>query len=209
MSGLGWPRPGGQSRTEVQEYLLATMAAAASRMEATARIQKEAAATLQSLAAHREHDVVIKQLRRVEKAISVLAALPDEREAPLERALKPRRLRTDRRLVSLPVEPLTEREVCVLQHLGKMQTLREIAQELYVSVNTVKSHTQAIYRKLGAADRDDAVRRGKALGILLALAGSCSTTFSLRGAVLVTLRSPTEEVSNSAIRPLSHSFLTD
>ncbi|HWT78790.1 MAG TPA: helix-turn-helix transcriptional regulator, partial [Candidatus Methylomirabilis sp.] len=57
-------------------------------------------------------------------------------------------------------------------HLGKMQTLREIGQELSVSVNTVKSHVKAIYRKLGAADRGDAVRRGKALGILLALAGS-------------------------------------
>jgi len=36
----GWPRPNSHSRAEVQEYLLATMAAAASRMEATARIQK-------------------------------------------------------------------------------------------------------------------------------------------------------------------------
>lgn len=136
-------------------------------MEATARIQKEVAAALQSLAAHREHDLVIRQLGRVDKAISVLNVLPDEREAPLDRQGKTRRLPTDRRRGRSLVQPLTERETRVLKHLRGTQTLGEIAQDLYVSKNTIKSHTKAIYRKLGAAGRGDAIRCAKELGILL------------------------------------------
>lgn len=49
----------------------------------------------------------------------------------------------------------------------RTQTLGEIAQDLNVSRNTIKSHTKAIYRKLGVADRGDAIRCGKELGILL------------------------------------------
>jgi DNA-binding NarL/FixJ family response regulator len=164
---VGWPRLSGQSRAEVEEYLLVTMAAAASRMEAIARIQKEVAAAMLSLAAHREHDVMIRQLRRVEKAASVLAIFPDEREAPLDYPGKTRRLPTGRGRERSLAEPLTEREVRVLQHLRGTQTLGEIAQDLNVSKNTIKSHTKAIYRKIGAADRGDAIRRGKELGILL------------------------------------------
>jgi LuxR family maltose regulon positive regulatory protein len=44
-------------------------------------------------------------------------------------------------------------------------SLREIAEKLYVSVNTVKTHAQAIYRKLGVSTRDDAVNRGRDAGI--------------------------------------------
>ena len=45
-------------------------------------------------------------------------------------------------------------------------SLRKIAKELYVSLNTVKTHTQSIYRKLGVSDRKDAVARGRDLGLL-------------------------------------------
>lgn len=45
-------------------------------------------------------------------------------------------------------------------------SLRKIANELYVSLNTVKTHTQSIYRKLGVSDRQDAVARGRDLGLL-------------------------------------------
>ena len=45
-------------------------------------------------------------------------------------------------------------------------SLREIAEKLYVSLNTVKTHVQAIYRKLGVLTRDDAVSRGRDIGIL-------------------------------------------
>ena len=62
-------------------------------------------------------------------------------------------------------EPLTEREAAVLRLLGGTLSLREIGNELYVSANTVKTHTQAIYRKLGVSTRHEAVAQGKRLGL--------------------------------------------
>jgi LuxR family transcriptional regulator, maltose regulon positive regulatory protein len=53
----------------------------------------------------------------------------------------------------------------VLRLLGGSLSLREIGQELYVSANTVKTHTQAIYRKLGVSTRRDAVEQARLLGI--------------------------------------------
>ena len=43
---------------------------------------------------------------------------------------------------------------------------REIGQQLYVSLNTVKSHQRALYRKLGVADHHAAVTRARELGLL-------------------------------------------
>ena len=62
--------------------------------------------------------------------------------------------------------PLTQREVAVLRLLRGTMSLREIGQELYVSPNTVKTHAQAIYRKLGVSTRHDAVERGRQAGVL-------------------------------------------
>ena len=64
-----------------------------------------------------------------------------------------------------PATPLTEREIAVLHLLGGTLSLREIGQELFVSANTVKTHTQAIYRKLGVSSRTEAVEQGRELGI--------------------------------------------
>ncbi len=54
------------------------------------------------------------------------------------------------------VEPLTERERDVLRFLAGRLTVREIADELYLSVNTLKFHLKAIYRKLGVNSRAEA-----------------------------------------------------
>ena len=43
---------------------------------------------------------------------------------------------------------------------------REIGAQLYISLNTVKTHTRELYRKLGATSRADAVARAEALGLL-------------------------------------------
>jgi len=99
------------------------------------------------------------------EARDVLAALPDGTAALQARLAElDRRIAGRSRVVSL-AEPLTEREVAVLRLLGGSLSLREIGQELYVSANTVKTHTQAIYRKLGVSTRHDAVERGKQLGL--------------------------------------------
>ncbi|MDD7921905.1 LuxR C-terminal-related transcriptional regulator [Actinomycetospora callitridis] len=63
------------------------------------------------------------------------------------------------------VDPLTDRERTALRYLASPLSNAEIAGELYVSVNTVKSHQRAVYRKLGAAGRRDAVRRAHALDL--------------------------------------------
>ena len=64
------------------------------------------------------------------------------------------------------VEDLSTRELEVLRYLPTMLTNREIASELMVSVNTVKTHLKQIYVKLGAHDRRDAVRRARGLGLI-------------------------------------------
>ena len=61
---------------------------------------------------------------------------------------------------------LTDRERAVLPYLATHLKAGEIASGLYVSVNTVKSHQQAIYRKLGVTSRGDAVDRGRELGLI-------------------------------------------
>lgn len=64
------------------------------------------------------------------------------------------------------VEPLTERELALLDLLPTRLSNRDLATQLYVSVNTVKTHLRNIYRKLDVADRDAAVARATELGLL-------------------------------------------
>jgi len=64
------------------------------------------------------------------------------------------------------VEPLSEREREVLEHVSAMESTAEIATEMYISVNTVKTHLKSIYRKLAVTHRGEAVRRARKLGLL-------------------------------------------
>jgi LuxR family transcriptional regulator, maltose regulon positive regulatory protein len=63
-------------------------------------------------------------------------------------------------------EPLTEREVTILRLLATSMSIAEIADELDISINTIKSHQAAIYRKLPASRRREAVRRGRQLELI-------------------------------------------
>jgi LuxR family transcriptional regulator, maltose regulon positive regulatory protein len=67
--------------------------------------------------------------------------------------------------VALVLEPLSEREKAVLRYLPTDLSKAEIAAELFVSVNTVKTHMKNIYRKLDVTDRAHAVRRARILRI--------------------------------------------
>jgi LuxR family transcriptional regulator, maltose regulon positive regulatory protein len=64
------------------------------------------------------------------------------------------------------LEPLSEREGEVLRFLPTMMSNADIASELFVSVNTVKTHVKSIYRKLDVGRRQEAVRRARQLHIL-------------------------------------------
>ena len=68
------------------------------------------------------------------------------------------------------VEPLTEREREVLVHVSGMLNTAEVASEMYISVNTVKTHLKNIYRKLAAAHRSEAVRRARQLKLIFTFA---------------------------------------
>jgi LuxR family maltose regulon positive regulatory protein len=64
------------------------------------------------------------------------------------------------------VEGLSVREREVLKLLAGMLTTAEVASELYISVNTVKTHLKSIYRKLAANHRGEAVRRARQLRLI-------------------------------------------
>ena len=64
------------------------------------------------------------------------------------------------------VEQLSERETAVLRYLPTKLSQREIASELFVSLNTVKTHCTAIYRKLAVDSRKAAVQAARDLGLL-------------------------------------------
>ena len=80
--------------------------------------------------------------------------LAGNRSAPASAGLRP------------PLEPLRQSELRVLRYLPTNLTAPEIATELYVSLNTVKTHTRNLYTKLGTHHRGEAVARARALGLL-------------------------------------------
>ena len=149
----------GEARAELEQALLSRRRIADSGPWPTLKATLLLAQVLLDAGDHAEAAV------RVNEAKVILATLPDNagahwaQVAALERPLaSPRR--------SAPLaEPLTEREVAVLRLLSSSLSLREIGQELFVSANTVKTHTQAIYRKLGVSARHDAVVQGTQRGI--------------------------------------------
>jgi LuxR family transcriptional regulator, maltose regulon positive regulatory protein len=71
-----------------------------------------------------------------------------------------------RRTAALPGQDLTERELAVLRLLPSAMSQREIGAALFLSQNTVKTHTRGIYRKLAATTRREAVAAARAAGLL-------------------------------------------
>ena len=79
------------------------------------------------------------------------------------------RLEAERAAGTAPVqllEPLSEREIAVLRFLPTMLSNQEIASELFISVNTLKTHLKQIYRKLDVTSRRDAIGHARALRLL-------------------------------------------
>ena len=99
----------------------------------------------------------------LEDARAAVNACPDpgflaERQAALERPRRTHRERHD--------GALSDRELVVLRMLGGRLSERDIGRELYLSHNTVHSHTKSIYRKLGASSRTEALRQARQLGLI-------------------------------------------
>ncbi len=92
----------------------------------------------------------------------VLAAFPK----PSQMSPSPSK-RMAKQIQSQPLqEPLSERELQVIQIMKKGASNQEIAQELVIVVDTVKRHVSHIFAKLGAQNRVQAVRRAQELGLL-------------------------------------------
>jgi LuxR family maltose regulon positive regulatory protein len=68
-------------------------------------------------------------------------------------------------LVHDEAEPLSERERLVLVYVERRLTVAQIAAELFISPNTVKTHMRRLYRKLGVTTRDEAIRKARSLGL--------------------------------------------
>ena len=99
------------------------------------------------------------------EARQLLTACPDGAQAQWDRLHRLER-RLTRPLRGVAGERLTGREVTVLRLLPSSLSLREIGQELYLSPNTVKTHVQAAYRKLGVSTRQDAIARAHEIGVI-------------------------------------------
>ena len=61
---------------------------------------------------------------------------------------------------------MTDRELTILRMLPTSASLRELAADLFVTLNTLKTHLRAIYRKLGAESREEAVIRAREGGLI-------------------------------------------
>jgi DNA-binding NarL/FixJ family response regulator len=101
---------------------------------------------------------LVKDASREELSAMVTQALADSsarRSAPRARPDSPG---------GMPV--LTERELQVLRGMGRGRSNSEIGKELYLSEDTVKTHARRLFRKLGAADRAQAVAMGFRWGLV-------------------------------------------
>jgi LuxR family maltose regulon positive regulatory protein len=104
----------------------------------------------------------------LDRANAVISELPDPGRLPALAARVQSMLDAapDRAGQPGPIEEPSPGELAVLRYLATDLSQREIGARLYLSLNTVKSHTRELYRKLGVHSRPEAVKRAKGLGLL-------------------------------------------
>jgi LuxR family maltose regulon positive regulatory protein len=95
-----------------------------------------------------------------------VATFADPGRLPHDLAAAKRGLRLARKSHSPSGEPLSSAELAVLRLLATNLSQRQVGRQLFLSVNTIKTHTQSIYRKLGVASRSEAVTRATALDLI-------------------------------------------
>ncbi len=80
--------------------------------------------------------------------------------------VEPPQIRDQKSEIKNPVEPLTERELEILRLLPTELSTHELAEQLVVSINTIKTQLKSIYSKLDVHSREEAVEKAKALNLL-------------------------------------------
>ena len=113
------------------------------------------------------HDAVAND--EIDEAAMLIRSCPDPGPRIQRLLVQARgRARIDARITPRPasVEELSDGEFRVLRLLASELTQREIGAELYLSLNTIKSHTRSIFRKLGASSREEAVARARELELI-------------------------------------------
>jgi LuxR family maltose regulon positive regulatory protein len=135
-------------------------------LRASTAVDRDTAARWTETAVHvaREHSMLqtLVSQRQLDLVERIAWQLPDGWMDRLRRASAATRL--DSAANAALVEPLTVRERDVLRFLPSRLTLKEIADELYVSVNTLKFHLKVIYRKLGVNSRSEAAEVARSWG---------------------------------------------
>ncbi len=160
---------------------LASALAATGRLpeaEREARRGEQLRRTPQPTAAHAHALLVLAEIRAARSQLTRAAGDLERARAMIHELPDPGRLpalavTVERTLNSVPagppqslIEEPSQGELAVLRCLASDLSQREIGAQLYLSVNTVKSHTRELYRKLGVHSRSAAVTRAATLGLL-------------------------------------------
>ena len=160
------------------------LASALARMGHLAEAEREAARgerlrrTPQPTAAHVHALLVLAEVRAarsrltraasdLERARAAISELPDPGRLPaLAARVQTMLAAAPARAEQRPIEQPSEGELAVLRYLATDLSQREIGERLYLSLNTVKTHTRELYRKLGVHSRSEAATRAATLGLL-------------------------------------------
>ena len=159
-----------RSRTLAARGLLREAEAAAERGERLARAPdpsvSHAHALLVLADVRARHGRTSEAEEALRAATGEIKTFADPGQLPLLAARVKRSLRAARAVIAVRTEPLSPAELVVLGLLATDLSQRGIGRKLFLSVNTIKTHTRSIYRKLAVTSRENAVTRGHALGLI-------------------------------------------
>ena len=161
--------------TQVQRSLLAAELAAAQAKDERAEVHvdralrvaaKEQLRTTVGLAGNWLRSFVGRNADLAARHSAFLKSIPEQRHPFVDHRVIDHLGALDRRQNGATlIVPLSAREIEVLQALAEYCSNEEIAADLVLSLNTVKTHMRSLFQKLSVTRRADAVRRGRALGL--------------------------------------------
>jgi LuxR family transcriptional regulator, maltose regulon positive regulatory protein len=161
--------------TQVQRLLLAAELAAAHGKDERAKLNvdralrvaaKEQLRVSVGLACNWLRSFVARNTDLAAKHSAFLKSIPEEGRAAVDHRVVDHQPALDHRQnAATLIVPLSARETEVLQALADYCSNEEIAADLVLSLNTVKTHMRSLFQKLSVTRRADAVRRGRALGL--------------------------------------------